>query len=61
MYAILKCLDLKKGSEVLVSNYTMVATANVVQMAGLKLKLVDISNKDLCMCPKDFKKKLQKN
>ena len=59
MYAILKCLDLKKGSEVLVSNYTMVATANVVQMAGLKLKLVDISNKDLCMCPKDLKK-LQK-
>ena len=60
MYAILKCLDLKKGSEVLVSNYTMVATANVVQMAGLKLKLVDISNKDLCMCPKDLKKKITK-
>ena len=52
MYAILQCLNLKKDAEVLVSNYTMVATANVVSMAGLKLKLVDISEKDLCMCPK---------
>ncbi len=61
MYAILKCLNLKKSSEVLVSNYTMVATANVVQMADLKLKLVDISDEDLCMCPKDFQSKISKN
>ena len=60
MYAVLKCLNFKKGSEVLVSNYTMVATANIVKMAGLKLKLVDISNQDLCMCPIDLKKKLTK-
>ncbi len=60
MYAILHCLDLKKNSEVLVSNYTMVATANVVKMAGLKLKLVDISDRDLCMCPKDLLKKITK-
>ena len=60
MYAILKCLNLRKGSEVLVSNYTMVATANIVEMAGLRLKLVDISHKDLCMCPQDLKKKLSK-
>ena len=61
MYAILKCLNLKKNSEVLVSNYTMVATANVVQMADLRLKLVDISDDDLCMCPKDFQNKISKN
>ena len=60
MYAILKCLNLKKNSEVLVSNYTMVATANVVEMANLKLKLVDISDIDLCMCPKDLSKKITK-
>ncbi len=60
MYAILKCLNLKKNSEVLVSNYTMVATANVVDMAGLKLKLVDISEKDLCMCPADLARKISK-
>ena len=35
MYAILKCLNLRKNSEVLVSNYTMVATANVVKMVPL--------------------------
>ena len=60
MYAILKCLNLRENSEVLVSNYTMVATANVVKMAGLKLKLVDISDIDLCMCPKDLNKKITK-
>ncbi len=61
MYAILKCLNLRKNSEVLVSNYTMVATANVVKMAGLKLRLVDISEHDLCMSPKDLLKKISKN
>ena len=61
MYAILKCLNLKKNSEILVSNYTMVATANIVQMSDLKLKLVDISNSDLCMCPDDLQKKISKN
>ena len=60
MYAILQCLNLK-DAEVLVSNYTMVATANVVSMAGLKLKLVDISEKDLCMCPADLEENIQKN
>lgn len=60
MYAVLKCLNLNKNSEVLVSNYTMVATANVVEMAGLKLNLVDISKEDFCMCPKDLLKKITK-
>jgi perosamine synthetase len=60
MSSVLSCLDLKKNSEVLVSNYTMVATANVVRFTNLKLKLVDISNKDLCMCPDDLKKKYLK-
>ena len=61
MSSILDCLDLKKNNEVLVSNYTMVATANVVKFANLKLKLVDISNTNLCMCPKDLLKKINKN
>lgn len=58
MSSVLDCLKLKKGSEVLVSNYTMVATANVAKFTGLKLKLVDISDKDLCMCPEDLIKKI---
>ena len=61
MSSILDCMNLKKNHEVLVSNYTMVATANVVKFAKLKLKLVDISNKDLCMCPLDLIKKINKN
>ena len=61
MSSILSCLNLNKNHEVLVSNYTMVATANVVKFAGLKLKLVDISNKDLCMCPEDLIKKINRN
>ena len=60
MSSILDCLNLKKNSEVIVSNYTMVATANVVKFANLKLKLVDISKSDLCMCPKDLLKKISK-
>jgi perosamine synthetase len=60
MSSVLDCLNLNKNSEVLVSNYTMVATANVVKFSGLKVKLVDISNKDLCMCPKDLIKKITK-
>ena len=61
MSSILDCLNLKKNSEVLVSNYTMVATANVARFLKLKTVLVDISNKDLCMCPKDLLKKITKN
>ena len=53
MSSILDCLNLKKDDEVLVSNYTMVATANVAKFVGLKVKLIDISDKDLCMSPED--------
>ena len=60
MSSVISCLDLKKNSEVLVSNSTMVATANVVKFTNLKLKLVDISSENLCMCPKDLEKKISK-
>ena len=61
MSSILDCLNLKKNSEILVSNYTMVATANVARFVGLKTILVDISEQDLCMCPKDLTNKINKN
>ncbi len=60
MSSILDCLNLKKNDEVLVSNYTMVATANVAKFVGLKVRLIDISEKDLCMSPKDLIKKINK-
>ena len=61
MSSILHCLNLKKNDEVLVSNYTMVATANVAKFVGVKVGLVDISEDDLCMCPNDLLKKINKN
>tara|TARA_B100001093_G_scaffold496992_1_gene543371 strand:- start:64 stop:1134 length:1071 start_codon:yes stop_codon:yes gene_type:complete len=60
MSSVLDCLNLKKNDEVLVSNYTMVATANVVKFVGATVKLVDISKKDLCMCPDDLLRKINK-
>ena len=60
MSSVLHCLNLKKDDEVLVSNYTMVATANVAKFIGVKVGLVDISNEDLCMCPDDLLKKINK-
>ena len=44
MSSVLHCLNLKKNDEVLVSNYTMVATANVAKFIGAKVGLVDISS-----------------
>ena len=60
MSSVLDCLNLRKDDEVLVSNYTMVATANVVKFIGAKVNLVDISKKDLCMSPDDLLKKINK-
>jgi perosamine synthetase len=61
MSSILSCLDIKEKDEVLVSNYTMIATANVASFVGAKLVLVDISTENLCMCPMDLKKRITKN
>ena len=58
--AILSCLNLKKNDEVLVSNFTMIASANAARVLGLKVKLVDISNNDLCMSPEDLRKRINK-
>ncbi len=58
MSSILNCLGIKRGDEVLVSNYTMVATANVAKMFGGKTVLVDIDKENLCMDPIDVKKKI---
>ncbi len=58
MSSILDCLDIKTGDEVLVSNYTMIATANAPRLVNGKTVLVDISEESLCMCPSDLKKKI---
>lgn len=60
MTAMLDCLGIKIGDEVLVSNYTMIATANAVRFLKARPVLVDISKENLCMCSIDLEKKITK-
>lgn len=60
LFAILKALDVKISDTVLVPSYTMVATANIVKLAGAKLDFVDICSKNLCMCSKSLELKLKR-
>lgn len=58
MVAMLDCLGIKKDDEVLVSNYTMIATVNVAKLFNAKPVLVDICEKSFCINPEDLKKKI---
>jgi len=42
-------LDIKGGGEVIVPDFTMIASANSVVLAGLKPVLVDIDRRNLCL------------
>jgi len=48
MTALMAC-DVKPGDEVLVPDYTMIATANAVSMVGAKPVFVDVERETLCM------------
>jgi len=48
LYLALIALGIKKGDEVIVPNYTMMATPNAVLMAGAKPVLVDVDD-SLCL------------
>ena len=52
---MLKCLNLKPNSEVIVPSYTMVATKCCLA-ANCKVKFADIEPDHLCMCPKSLSK-----
>ena len=41
--------DLQPGDQVIVPNYTMVATPNAVKMLGIEPKLVDVERETLCL------------
>lgn len=56
MTTALWACGLKPGDEVLVPDYTMVATANAAVLMGCKVKFVDISRDTLCM---DFQKMVE--
>ena len=60
MTAMFLALKLKIKDTILVSSYTMVATANSAKLIGLDVKFVDIDKDNLNMCPKDLLKKINK-
>lgn len=49
LWAALDVLNIGKGDEVIVPDYTMVATANAVELVGAKPILVDINRNNLCL------------
>jgi len=49
LFIALQALGIGKGDEVIVPNYTMIASANAVILAGAKPVLVDINNNNLCI------------
>src|SRR3989338_163578 len=49
LWAALAVLGVGKGDEVIVPDYTMVATPNAVKLAGAKPVFVDIDRNNLCM------------
>ncbi len=60
LVGMLMSLDIKAGDEVIVPSYTMVATANSVKLTGAKVVFADISEKNLCLCPKSLIQKVTK-
>lgn len=48
LYLALKALDIKRGDEVIVPDFTMIATPNAVLMTGAKPVLVDVDD-SLCL------------
>lgn len=61
LLSLLLIMNLKKEDTVLVPSLTMVATANIVKLAGYKLDFVDISEDNLCINPSLLEKKLKNN
>jgi len=49
---------IKAGDEVLVPNYTMVATPNSLKMFGAEPKFVDVDSKTLCISLEEIKKNI---
>ena len=60
MSAVLHCLGIGNNDEVIVPGYTMIATANAATFINAKTILCDIEKNNLCMCPDDLKRKINK-
>ena len=51
LYSALAALDIGQGDEVIVADYTMIATGNAVVLAGARPVFVDVEADTLCMDP----------
>lgn len=60
LHLALMALDIKDGEEVIVPAFTFPATANVVEVAGARPVLVDITLRDLCIDPSLIEKAVTK-
>jgi len=60
LFGILLSINIKSGDEVIVPNYTMVATVNAVNLTGAKAIFCDISKDNLCLSPEELKKKINR-
>ena len=60
IFIALYALGIKPGDEVIIPDYTMIATPNAVKLCGAKPILVDIDKKNLCLDIDEVKKKINK-
>ena len=58
LHLSLVSLDIKSGDEVIIPDFTFVATANAVKYTGAKVKIVDIDEDTLCINKEDVKKNI---
>ena len=58
LYLALKCLGIKEGDEVIVSDFSFYASASTIHWAGAKPVFVDVSRKDFNMDVSQIEKKI---
>lgn len=58
LYVGLLALDIKPGDEVIVPDFTMIATPNAVKMAGAEPVFCDVSKETLCLDLNELAKKI---
>lgn len=60
LFAALAALGIGRGDEVILPDFTMVASANAIGLTGAKPVFVDIEKENLCLSLNDIEKKITK-
>ena len=61
LHLALVALGIKEGDEVIIPDFTFIATANAVKYTGAKVVTVDIEEDTLCINPKEIEKAITPN